>query len=205
MATESKKDDALPRFPACICGTAHQLLPNLFVSSFPAIPYKPSATESIARKWIHTYKIKHVVNCTHRNERHRQLRAFDNYPPVWLKIDPTIQFHQIDIEDRKTTTDEAVIAIVETIRAALAKNEAVMVHCAAGRGRSGTISAIVTALELNMEFPTLLKFIDQQIQTRTYTAKRYHKPNPLNEEQQAQVERILEFMMKKKNNTNQNN
>ena len=190
-------------FPICEIGTAHQVLDNLYASSYPAIPYKNALANKFIYKYWNKVGIQVVVNLTQVEEK---LGGLMKYEAAWKDIDPKVEFIQVGIKDKNILTDVELIRVVDDLKTKLANNVKILIHCRQGRGRTASVCALLLArLYPDWSSEQILQHINYCINKRSYRKNTYHKPNPLNPIQLAQFMRIAFPNNIKEQNVNNNN
>lgn len=101
-----------------------------------------------------------------------------------------ITYSRYSIIDRKVTTDNKVLKIVKLILNNIGKNIPTVVHCLGGKGRAGTITAIVIGLLYDIDGDTALKMTNNLFKKRKNQGTKYKK-SPQTNVQFEQVRRIV--------------
>jgi len=81
-------------------------------------------------------------------------------------IDENCRFSRWSIVDRKVTSDDRALRIALIIIQSIGLKQSVVLHCWGGKGRTGTIAAIVLGLLYQIDATTSLSIIKQLFNNR---------------------------------------
>tara|TARA_R100000750_G_C2336985_1_gene92505 strand:- start:236 stop:1339 length:1104 start_codon:yes stop_codon:yes gene_type:complete len=107
--------------------------------------------------------------------------TFRKYGKVWG--------YHLPIVDLGVTEDSSIIILAKTIIQLVAMNRRVMVHCAGGKGRAGTVISIILGMLYYLKPQTAMTLAQFVFDTREYKGSHPHIPQT--EVQRDQVTRIL--------------
>lgn len=96
----------------------------------------------------------------------------------------------LPIPDRKIVRDFEILKAALVIKRLLELGEKVMIHCLGGKGRTGTLVAIVLGIYMELDSKKALKITDATFRCRKYLGKKCKK-SPQCKIQFAQVKRVL--------------
>lgn len=102
-----------------------------------------------------------------------------------------IIYSRFSIVDRKVATDEKTLNIVKIVLNNIGKGIPTVIHCLGGKGRTGTIYAIVIGLLYDLDGNTALKMTNKLLKNRKNQGTKA-KRAPQTNVQYAQVRRIVD-------------
>lgn len=102
----------------------------------------------------------------------------------------TMVLTRFSIEDRKITTDEKLISIVYFLIEVIGKKYSILIHCLGGKGRTGTVMAVLLGKLYNMTAQNSLAILARSFDSRMSKGKR-KRSMPQTKVQFDQVYRLL--------------
>lgn len=161
---------------------SHWIIPNLLLCS------------GAPNQQIHDQMVgfKHFISLM---EPEQEKEKNINYRHYVGKDDFTINkngiiYSRFSIVDRKVTTDDKALKIAKLILSNIGKDISTVIHCWGGKGRAGTICAIVIGLLYDVDGDTALKMTNNLFKNRKNQGDKCKK-SPQTNVQFEQVRRIV--------------
>ena len=117
-----------------------------------------------------------------------ELAKLTSYEPY---LNPGTVSTQLPIKDRKTVPDKKALEYAHVIIDLMEQDHMVYMHCLGGKGRAGTIGALVVGLHYGMSGSDALEFTRAAFKTRPNKGVKVNKV-PQTDAQVAQVIRLLD-------------
>jgi hypothetical protein len=120
---------------------------RLLAGYYPGAPSKEEAEDKLQS--LIGAGIRCVINLVEEDERNWEKKPLRSYQRLLTKLgtehDFDLTYLRIPIRDQDVPSEATMRAILDTIDGALARGQAVYVHCWGGRGRTGTVTGCYLA------------------------------------------------------------
>lgn len=107
------------------------------------------------------------------------------------KYNTKLIFERYSIPDRKITSDDEVLSIVNRIIEYVCDKKKVLVHCLGGKGRTGTVLGILLGKLYGMPFEDILDTLETSFRTTRRYEGKHCKRMPQTQVQFKQIKRVL--------------